>query len=106
MQLFELSRRFPEQEYTLLSYPMIRSSRSVCIVIATAWRKRRNLDAFVSRLIQAEAATVETQTWIEFAVACAYLHPEVAQEIHAMYDEILTKLKSLIKHAPVWILPS
>lgn len=97
MQVFDLSHQLPEEERLLLTHPIIRSSRSVCACMAMAWRKQRNLDGFVSKLYQAEAAIAETQTWLEFVVVCRYVHPEVGRKVYWRYMEILAELRRVIE---------
>jgi four helix bundle protein len=106
MQIFEASKRFPVEERYSLTDQMRRSSRSVCANLAEAWRKRRYKAAFIAKLSDAEAEAAETQTWIEFAVKCHYLEPEVGRDIYRTYDQILGQIVNLIKNSASWILPS
>ncbi len=105
MQIFEASREFPTSERELLTAPLIRSSRLVCIYISQAWQRRRYQSAFVARLNQAEAEAAATQVWIEFAVLCDCLNAEVGQELHHDYRQVLSELARLIRHAPAWVIP-
>jgi len=41
VQIFELTRAFPDDERYSLTDQLRRSSRSVCANLAEAWRKRR-----------------------------------------------------------------
>jgi four helix bundle protein len=50
MQIFELSKQFPQEEKYSLTDQMRRSSRSVCTNLAEAWRKRRYEAAFKAKL--------------------------------------------------------
>jgi four helix bundle protein len=50
-----------------------RSSRSVNLNLAEAWRKRRYEAAFIAKLSDAEAEAAETQSSLEFALACGYI---------------------------------
>jgi four helix bundle protein len=50
MEIFEISKRFPNEERFSLTDQVRRSSRSVCANISEAWRKRRYAAAFVSKL--------------------------------------------------------
>ncbi len=104
MAIFELSKRFPKEETYSLTDQIRRSSRSVCANIAEAWRKRRYPAAFISKLSNSEAEAAETQTWLEFAVACRYLDPAAGQELSATYDLILGKLVTMIIHPDHWTL--
>jgi len=106
MQIFELSRPFPKDETYSLTDQIRRSSRSVCANLAEAWRKRRYQAAFVSKLSDAEGEAAETQTWIEFAVRCAYLDREEGKRLFLEYDEILAMLVSMVQNSEKWVLPS
>lgn len=106
MRIFELTKRFPREETYSLTDQIRRSSRSVCSNIAEAWRKRRYEAAFVCKLNDAESEAAETQTWLRFAVECAYLAPEVAQELAQTYDHIIGKLVNMINNPRPWLLVS
>lgn len=104
MRIFDLTKGFPREETYSLVDQIRRSSRSVCSNIAEAWRKRRYEAAFVSKLNHAEGEAAETQTWLDFAVKCAYLTPEVGRELYTVYDNILGKLVTMIRHPERWII--
>jgi four helix bundle protein len=73
MEIFELSKAFPEEETYSPTDQMRRSSRLVCANLAEAWRKRRYEKAFISKLSDSEGEAAETQVWLEFAVGCGYI---------------------------------
>ena len=98
MEIFELTKRFPREERYSLTDQIRRSSRSVCANLAEAWRRRRYEGSFVYKLNDSEAEAAETQTWLEFAVKCAYLDAEVARPLYEKYDHILGKLVVMIRH--------
>ena len=104
MLIFKLSKQFPPEEKFSLTDQIRRSSRSVASNIAEAWGKRRYVAAFVSKLSDSESEAYETQTWIEFAVRCGYVAPEIADEISKGYDRIVGQLISMISDAHNWIL--
>jgi four helix bundle protein len=106
MRLFELSKSFPKEETYSLTDQVRRSSRSVCANIAEAWRKRRYEAAFVAKLSDSEAEAAETQTWIQFAVACEYLERETAIELYRSYDEVIGMLVTMIRHPEKWVMPT
>src|SRR5438132_6343131 len=96
MQVFELSKKFPKEEVYSLTDQIRRSSRSVCANLAEAWRKRRYEAAFVSKLNDSEAEAAETQTWLEFAVRCEYLAPDVGRDLFKAYNEVISMLVAMI----------
>lgn len=104
MQIFEISRSFPKEETYSLTDQIRRSSRSVPTNIAEAWRKRRYVAAFISKLNDAEGEAAETQTWLEFAVRCNYIEREKAKVLFLEYDEIIAMLFSMANNPQKWVL--
>jgi four helix bundle protein len=102
MQIFEISTSFSKEETYSLTDQIRRSSRSVCANIAEAWRKRRYIAAFISKISDAEGEAAETQTWIEFAVRCGYLDTEKGRELFKEYDEVISMLVAMINNADSW----
>jgi four helix bundle protein len=76
MNIFEISKQFPREETYSLTDQIRRSSRSVCVNVAEAYRKRRYEKHFISKLTDSDAENSETQTWLEFAYACGYIDLE------------------------------
>jgi four helix bundle protein len=104
MNIFDLSKQFPNEEIYSLTDQMRRSSRSVCANLAEAWRKRRYEKAFVSKLSDAEGEAAETQVWLQFAVRCGYISRELALPVYQMCDEIIRMLIAMINHPEIWII--
>lgn len=73
MEIFELSKTFPQNEKYSLTDQIRRSSRSVNANIAEAYRKRRYVNHFISKLTDSDAENSETNVWLEFALSCKYL---------------------------------
>src|SRR4030067_1409418 len=70
MKIFEISKTFPKEELYSLTDQIRRSSRSVCTNLSEAWRKRRDKAVFVNKLSDSGQESAETQTWLEFSLAC------------------------------------
>ena len=104
MEIFHLSKKFPSEERYSLTDQIRRSSRSVCANLAEAWRKRRYQAAFVAKLSDCEAESAETQTWIEFAVKCNYMEPEVGRRLYGKYNQVLAGLVSMINNPTPWLM--
>ncbi len=81
MNIFELSKSFPKEEIYSLTDQIRRSSRSVSITIAEAYRKREYPKHFHSKLTDADAENSETQGWLEFCFACNYISEEKFNEL-------------------------
>jgi four helix bundle protein len=105
-EVFEISKQFPKEEIYSLTDQIRRSSRSVSANIAEAWRKRRYEAAFVAKLNDSEGEAAETQTWLEFAVRCEYLTPEIGRALFKTYDEIISMLVTMSNNTHLWVLPS
>ncbi|MFO0856503.1 MAG: four helix bundle protein [Phycisphaerales bacterium] len=102
MKLFELSKEFPKDERYSLTDQVRRSSRSVVVNFAEAWRKRRYEAAFVSKLSDSETEAVETQEWIIFAVKCNYLKRAEAEQLFNEYEAMIKTLVGMIDNAEKW----
>lgn len=76
MSIFEISKSFPKEETYSLTDQIRRSSRSVSSNIAEAYRKRRYLKSFISKLTDADGENSETCTWLDYALACSYIQNE------------------------------
>lgn len=88
MDIYQLSKLFPQEEKYSLTDQVRRSSRSVCTNIAEAYKRRRYKDYFISKLNDAETENAETQVWLDFALACNYLSQEKYKELTNKNDEI------------------
>jgi len=102
MEIFELSKKFPQEERYSLTDQIRRSSRSVCANLAEAWRKRMYEAAFVAKISDCTSEAAETQTWIEFAVRCNYLDREPGREMYKKYDSILGMLVNMMNNSEKW----
>ena len=105
MEIFAQTKKFPKEEKFSLISQILRSSRSVCSNITEAWRRRRYLGEFLLRLNFAEGEAAETQTWLDFCLACQYIDPQVHADLSQKYDFILGKLVRMINEPKKWLLP-
>ena len=97
MEIYELSKSFPEEEKYSLIDQIRKSSRSVSAQIAEGWRRRKYRAAFVNKMNEAEGEAAETQVWLEYSVKCLYMSREDGTRLHRKYDEILGKLINMQK---------
>jgi four helix bundle protein len=105
MQIFKLSRAFPQDERYSLTSQIRRSSRSVAANIAEGFRKRQYPNMFVSKLAASDAEATETQVWLDFARDCEYLSKEQRKDLVARYQEIGMMLQTMMDH-PERLVPS
>src|SRR5204863_10095886 len=103
MKVFELSKRFPDQERFALTSQIRRSSRSICLNLREAWAKRRYEAHFVSKLTDCDGENGETESSLDFARDCGYFtdqqHAELAslsREIGRMLGKMMSKPGSFL----------
>ncbi len=106
MEIFRITKTFPQEEKYSMVDQMRRSSRSVCANIAEAWRKRRYEAAFIAKLSDAETESCETQVWIEFALRCSYIDETQQNKLEAKYDEIIGQIVKMINESDKWVIRS
>lgn len=106
MQIFELSKTWPKEEKYALTDQVRRSSRSVCANVAEAWRKRRYVPHFISKLSDADSEAAETQAWLDFAHRCGYLSQEGHSRLSANYDTISGGLVRMMTDPDKWCGPA
>jgi four helix bundle protein len=106
MKIFQRSKTWPADERYSLTDQIRRSSRSTCANIAEAWRKRRYVAHFVSKLSDADAEAAETQTWLDFALACGYIDQPLHVELSQQYDQVSGGLVKMMADPESWCGPA
>jgi len=81
MEIFQVTKSFPKSELVGLTSQMIRSSRLLCWYIAEAYRKRQQEKYFRSKLSDADSENLETQRWLDFALACDFISIEICDNL-------------------------
>jgi len=99
MEIFELSKGFPPEEKYSLTDQVRRSSRSVCTNLSEAWRKRRYKAVFINKLTDAEQEAAETQTWLEFGLACKYIGQGIFEKLDQRYEHIFAQIITMERKA-------
>ena len=97
MKIFEITRTFPSEEKYSLTDQVRRSSRSVCSNLAEAWRKRKYPAVFRNKLTDSMQEASETQSWLEFSLACKYINDETFRYLDQEYEGILAMLNAMEK---------
>jgi four helix bundle protein len=98
MRVYKLTKEFPREEKFSLSDQIQRSSRSVCSNIGESWRKRKYKAVFINKLTDAMEAS-ETQTWLDFCLACNYINKELFDELDNADEKIIAKLNAMERKA-------
>lgn len=97
--VYEISRTFPPEEKYSLTDQMRRSSRAVNAMIAEGWARRRYPASFVNKLNEAMGEAMETQAWLDHALACKYLSPTKHNELDDAWQHIGAMLNRMIDRA-------
>jgi four helix bundle protein len=95
MEIFQITKSFPSEERYSLTDQIRRASRSVCSNLGEAWRKRRYRAVFINKLTDAQQEASETQTWLDFCVACNYINKQTFERLDQEYENILGMLNSM-----------
>ena len=95
MEIFQISKRFPAEEIYSLTDQIRRASRSVCSNLPEAWRKRIYKAVFVNKISDSMQEASETQTWLDFCIACKYIDRQTFERLDQRYEKILAMLNSM-----------
>jgi four helix bundle protein len=98
MKIFEISRRFPKDETYSLTDQIRRSSRSVCVNFAEAFRKRKYPAYFLSKLSDSDAENSETDVWLDFAFSCKYINGLEYKELTDDQNEVGRLIGDMLKN--------
>lgn len=94
MEIYKISKNFPKEEKYSLTDQIRRSSRSVCSNMAEAYRKRKYIKHFTSKLTDCDGENSETIVWLDFALECEY----IANEIHSNLSKKSEEVGKLINY--------
>ena len=98
MSIFEFSKSFPKEETYSLTDQIRRSSRSVCICLLEAYRKKRYPAHFISKVTDSDMENSETSGWLDFALACKYIDDKKYKEFITENEEIGKLLNHMINN--------
>src|SRR5436305_11654089 len=98
MEIFGLSKSFPQEERFSLTDQIRRASRSVAANIAEGYRKKQYPKMFVSKMADADGEATETQVWLDFAHECGYLPRLRQMELREGYEEVGRMMGGMIAH--------
>ncbi len=98
MEIFNISKSFPIEERYSITDQIRRSSRSICANIAEAYRKRRYINHFISKLSDSDAENSETNVWLEFCHNCGYINRETYDSLTEQNIEIGKLINHMINN--------
>lgn len=103
MKIYQLSKRFPAEERFGLTSQIRDASRSVCVNIVEAYKRRRYKAYYLSKLNDSETENCETQVWLELADVCRYLAKEEYSELKHDNDEVAKLVLFMINNPEKFI---
>jgi four helix bundle protein len=102
MDIFEITRSFPNEEKYSLTDQIRRSSRSVTTCIAESWAKRRYVKFFINKLTDSLGEEYETEVWLDYSRDSMYITIQKHGELMNEYDEVRKMLISIINNPEKW----
>ena len=88
MKIFTVSKTFPKEEIYSLTGQIRKSSRSVCVCLGEAYRKKRYPSHFVAKISDCDMENSETGIWLDFSLSCEYIN----RETHKNFKRKMKKL--------------
>ncbi|WP_317194030.1 four helix bundle protein [Chryseobacterium sp. KMC2] len=70
--------------------------------ISEAWGKRKYERSFIAKLTDSEGEARETQTWLQFALACEYINTEEFGKLNNEYNQIIGMLVIMMGQSEKW----
>ena len=104
MKIFDLSKHFPPEEKFALTGQIRRSSRSVCLNLREAWAKRRYEAHFLSKLTDCDGENSESDSSLDFALACGYISESQHGDLTARCTEIGRMLGTMMRKAESFLI--
>ncbi len=98
-KIFMMTKEFPKEERYSLTDQIRRSSRAVNALVAEAWARRRYKAAFINKINEALGETMETQAWLDHALACEYINSSLFDEIDDAWQHVGAMLNRVIQRA-------
>ena len=98
MEIYEESKKFPQEEKYSLTDQIRRCSRSVATNIGEGYTRKQYPKMFQSKMSDADGEGTETQVWIDFSEACGYISGELQMRWRKGYEEIGRMLGGMIAH--------
>jgi len=104
MMIFEVSKKFPDEEKYSLTTQIRRSSRSVCLNLREAWAKRRYEAHFVSKLTDCDGESNETDSSLDFAKDCGYISSDIHADLVSLNRSVGKMLGAMLKNPHPFLL--
>ncbi len=98
-KIFLITKGFPREEMYSLTDQIRRASRAVGAILAEGWARRRYKAAFINKVNESLAEAMETQAWLDHALACEYIDQRQHRELDDAWQHIGAMLNRMIDRA-------
>jgi four helix bundle protein len=105
-KVFLITKTFPKEERYSLTDQIRRSSRAVNAMLAEAWARRRYISAFVNKVNESLGEAMETQAWLDHALACDYINTKQHAALDKEWQRIGAMLNGMIQKADTFCRPT
>jgi four helix bundle protein len=96
-KIFSVTKSFSAEERYSLTDQIRRSSRAVNAMVAEGWARRRYPASFVNKINEALGEAMETQAWLDHALACSYISAERHRELDEAWQHMGAMLNRMIE---------
>ncbi len=98
-KIFLITKGFPREEMYSLTDQIRRASRAVGAILAEGWARRRYKAAFINKVNESLGEAMETQAWLDHALACEYIDQRQHRELDDAWQHIGAMLNRMIDRA-------
>ena len=98
-KIFLITKGFPIEEKYSLTDQIRRASRAVGAILAEGWARRRYKAAFINKVNESLGEAMETQAWLDHALACEYIDQRQHRELDDAWQHIGAMLNRMIDRA-------
>jgi four helix bundle protein len=88
LEIYKLTKKFPDEEKFGLTKQIRNSSRSVCSNIGEGYRKRAYPKHFVSKMRDSDSEASETQIWLDYAKDLGFITLEEYNNFYKQYESV------------------
>ena len=98
-KIFLITKGFAREEMYSLTDQIRRASRAVGAILAEGWARRRYKAAFINKVNESLGEAMETQAWLDHALACEYIDKRQHRELDDAWQHIGAMLNRMIDRA-------
>jgi four helix bundle protein len=98
IRISQITKSFPKEEIFGMTSQINRSSRSVCVNIVEAYRKRMYPKHFLSKLSDADGECSETIIWLNMSHDLKYITNEEYTELIEGFERVGSMIGKMMQH--------